>query len=356
MRSLPIALLLFTASLCTTPPVSANPSLLAQEASASEVSGGLDRLERALASGDLEEIDSALGDLRRACFQLGLRQLDEATRQRVLALRLKAAQAGANFGTGQYWGLDQLEFGGSQKTFVQLAEDKAYLVDRVISNSEVDRASQELANYRKVLDKTEFQSDPALKAYFDQIATPELSSLLARLARLRLGNMENQYVWILDGIKQNNLVNVQVHAPRFKEMYYRLRHDGFDTSQLQISSNCNDPTASKISLDAALKGVNQAMLTLKALAAQEKARQAAYLQKWKTSLHGDKARIYAQEGIPTRFENCLPDYTAEAASRSSWWLYYRRNDNLWLWETTYRFNAQGSLVGTEKVRSFFPTR
>ncbi|MBS2035752.1 hypothetical protein JST97_12245 [bacterium] len=164
------------------------------------------------------------------------------------------------------------------------------------------------------------------------------------------------YVWILDGVKQNSLVNVNIHAPRFKQMYYSLRHDGFDTSKLMISRNVQDPLAEKINLDQALKGVNGAMLTVKAIAAQEKARQAAYLQKWKTVLRGDKARIYAEHGIPTRFENCLPDYPAEAAARSSWWLYYTRNDNYWLWETTYRFNSAGSLIGTEKVRSFFPTR
>ncbi|MBS2035753.1 hypothetical protein JST97_12250 [bacterium] len=126
---------------------------LAQDTTAQEVSERLDKLEQALKENDLEAADSALGEVRRACFNLGLNHLDEATRQRVLNLRMQAATAGCNFGSGQYWGFDGLSFEAAQKPFVQAAEDKAYLVDRVITNSETDRASSELSSYRKVLDK-----------------------------------------------------------------------------------------------------------------------------------------------------------------------------------------------------------
>lgn len=323
---------------------------------ASEVGSACDRLEQLLTGSDLEESNSAVADLRRKVSEVGFASLDAASQSRVRRLRLEAGKRGCEVGPANYWGFDGLVFDSGKDALVKAIEDKAYNVERLISNSESDRAGEELSEYRKALQRPELQSDAALKVYFENIAASRLASILARLAHLRLYNMENEYTWVLEGVKQNNLVNADIHAPRFKQKYYRLRHDGFDTGALKIHKKAGDPLSEEISLDVALKDVNGAMLALKAIAEKEKAKQAAYEREWKTVLRGDQARIYAQNGIPTRFDGCLPDYRAGAAAKSSWWLYYHHVDKFWMDETTYRFDGSGRLLSTEKHRSFFPQR
>jgi hypothetical protein len=322
--------------------------------SVTEVNESLDKIDSALAQKDTKAADGAVHDLSYAVFSLGFGTLDPALQKRIVDTRMKAARAGCRVVSFEVWGFDGKTYQGRQKLFVETAEDKACNVDRDLQNSQADMAARDLVKLREVLAKPEFQSDPVLKDYLERFAAPQMASLLSRLAIMRSGNMEYEYAWIQEAIAKNDVTSVNVHAPNFKNFYYSLRNDGFDTSTLRISKNYKDPLAESVSLDEALKGVNQAMLQVKALAAKEKARQAAYAKKWATLMRGDKARIYAKSGVPTRYEGCLPDYQPEPALKSSWWLYYERQDAYWLWEITYRFDRQGRLTGTERIRSFTP--
>jgi hypothetical protein len=284
--------------------------------------------------------------------------LDDATRAKVVDVRARMAKAGIDIGIWDYWYFDGRQLSDANKKIVSFMDQKIGALTGKFDSNTIMTAADDVVEVRKLLSKPQFQTDPDLKFYLENLAGPRLVGAMYNLGQARAAFIAQKDGFITDMMKNVNdsgqLFGAQGYAEEARDLYRAMKQDQQDTKQFTFKVDKNNPLSDDITLDAMMGRIAAALATSKKIQAAQKAADAAYEMRWKTLLKGGRASLYASEGMPNRYAKCIPKYDAADANKSSWWLYWKRIGPWQARQITYTFNAAGAIAGKQEEIIYWP--
>lgn len=309
-------------------------------------SGDMNEAEKELKEGHAQDA----ADTLLAVYEGKRDSLTAEEKARLLKLRADIARGGGYIGHFKDWDYDGLKLGSALK-YVEVIEQKGASMEGAIKMSQSQRLEELVDEVRAIFARPEFASNPALVHYRDHFAEPSLARHVHTLSGYRARDFKNYYVMAFRAIAKGDYESTRVDVESARKLYTQLRAAAYDTAGHMLKGNPDDELSDEISIEQAVKRLDEMMAKSGKLAAKAKADQAAKVAAWKKALKADKLKIYGAQGEP---HNWPGGWGLEDVVKASYWSYYERASDHYRWMTTYYFDAQQKLVKQDRRLIFSP--
>ena len=270
----------------------------------------------------------------------------ESLKKKTYELRTALARRGGNIGEWEYWKYDGQNVTDNEKKFITAVEQQLYTLDPARSTSQQQAREEALKKLGEILARNDFQTNPVLKYYKDNIADDCLFGVTWANAMGKVQEIQWAYKHARDLTKEKNIKFAGEKAAETIKYIDEIRAAGIILKDIKVKMDENDPLTEEQDLIKVREACMKIKNSGKAAEDAEKKRQAEIDKKWQTFFKGGKKKLLAEKGEPSGWEFCTPARSPEEALKASFWFYWECAAWRQQRQVTYYFDANQNLTKT----------
>ncbi|HEY9839438.1 MAG TPA: hypothetical protein V6D23_03200 [Candidatus Obscuribacterales bacterium] len=276
----------------------------------------------------------------------------EALKEKVMEVRRAVMRWGADSGNWEGWQYDGQTLDARAKKFIEAVENQLYTAyTGGVSDSVSDRDAA-LKKLTEILARPEFASMPALQWYKENIGLDIVFGIKHNIGMAKVWHVGVEWRNARYFAGKRDAQMVKMKSDQVLKLLGEIQMAGLDLKQLKVLEDDSDPISKEWSLSEVLLDTKKLKSSSQAAIAADQKKAAERAQKWKTLFKGDRKRILAERGEPSRWDFTMPEAEPEDALKSSWWTYYECASWRVQRETTYWFKGD-SLSRAPLVKTYY---